>query len=97
MACAVTEDARVDVAKFSSALSTLWLYLATSVRAQDHPHPIIGHALPPTRWRRTASRKCEEPFRGDVNPVSSGSTLRGQFSGYSLVRLSQTAIVAVLH
>ena len=32
-----------------------------------------------------------------MNPVSSGSTLRGQFSGYSLVRLSQTAIVAVLH
>ena len=77
--------------------STLWLYLATSVRAQDHPHPIAGRALPPTRWRRIASRKCEEPFRGDVNPVSSGSTLRGWFSGYSLVRLSQTAIVAVLH
>ena len=32
-----------------------------------------------------------------MNPVSSGSTLRGLFSGYSLVRLSQTAVVAVLH
>ena len=56
-----------------------------------------GRALPPSRWRRIASRKCEEPFRGDVNLVSSGSTLRGRFSGYSLVRLSQTAVVAVLH
>ena len=56
-----------------------------------------GRALPPSRWRRIASRKCEEPFRGDVNLVSSGSTLRGRFSGYSLVRLSQTTIVAVLH
>ena len=67
------------------------------VCAQDHPHPIAGRALPRTRWRRIASRKCEEPFRGDVNLVSSGSTLRGRFSGYSLVRLSQTAVVAVLH
>ena len=97
MACMVSEDTRVDVEKFSSAPSTLWLYLATSMRAQGHPHPIAGRALPPTRWRRIASRKCEEPFRGDVSPVSSGSTLRGRFSGYSLVRLSQTAIVAVLH
>ena len=56
-----------------------------------------GRALPPSRWRRIASRKCEEPFRGDVNLVSSGSTLRGRFSGYSLVWLSQTAVVAVLH
>ena len=32
-----------------------------------------------------------------MNLVSSGSTLRGRFSGYSLVRLSQTAVVAVLH
>ena len=64
---------------------------------QDHPHPIAGRALPPTRWRRIASRKCKEPFRGDVNPVSSGCTLRSWFSGYSLVPLSQTAIVAVLH
>ena len=32
-----------------------------------------------------------------MNLVSSGSTLRGQFSGYSLVQLSQTTIVAVLH
>ena len=32
-----------------------------------------------------------------MNLVSSGSTLRGRFSGYSLVRLSQTTIVAVLH
>ena len=32
-----------------------------------------------------------------MNLVSSGSTLRGWFSGYSLVRLSQTAVVAVLH
>ena len=56
-----------------------------------------GRALPPSRWRRIASRKCEEPFQGDVNLVSSGSTLRGRFSGYSLVRLSQTTIVAVLH
>ena len=87
----------MDVAKFSSALSTLWLYSITNVRAQDHPHPIAGRALPPSRWRRIASRKCEEPFRGDMNLVSSGSTLRGRFSGYSLVRLSQTAVVAVLH
>ena len=97
MACAVSEDTRVDVAKFSSAPSTLWLYLATSVRAQDHPHPIAGRALPPTRWRRITSRKCEEPFQGDVNPVSSGSTLCGRSSDYSLVRLSQMAIVAILH
>ena len=97
MACTVSEVTRLDVAKFSSTPSTFWLYLATSVRAQDHPHPIAGRALPRTRWRRIASRKCEEPFRGDVNPVSSGSTSRGRFSGYSLVRLSQTAIVAVLH
>ena len=87
----------MDVAKLSSALSTLWLYSATSVHVQDHPHPIAGRALPRTRWRRIASRKCEEPFRADVNLVSSGSTLRGRFSGYSLVRLSQTAVVAVLH
>ena len=85
------------MAKFSSAPSTFWLYLATTMLAQDHPHPIVGRALPRTRWRRIASRKCEEPFRGDVNPVSSGSTLRGRFSGYSLVRLSQTTIVAVLN
>ena len=32
-----------------------------------------------------------------MNPVSSGSTSRSRFSGYSLVRLSQTAVVAVLH
>ena len=32
-----------------------------------------------------------------MNPVSSGSTSRGWFSGYSLVRLSQTTTVAVLH
>ena len=32
-----------------------------------------------------------------MNIVSSGSTLRSRFSGYSLVRLSQTTIVAVLH
>ena len=57
--------------------SNLWLYLAANVRAQDHPHPIAGRALPLTRWRRIASRKCEEPFRGDVNPVSSGSILHG--------------------
>ena len=65
--------------------------------AQDHPHPIAGCALPWTRWRRIASGKCEEPFQGDVNLVSSGSMLRGWFSGYSLVRLSQTDVVAVLH
>ena len=40
MACTVSEGTRVDVAKFSSALSTLWLYSATSVRVQDHPHLI---------------------------------------------------------
>ena len=97
MACTVSEDTRVDVAKFSSAPSTLWLYLATSMRAQDHPHPIAGRALPPLRWRRIASRKCEEPFRGEVNIISSGSTLRGRFSGYSLVRLRQMAVVALLH
>ena len=97
MACTVSEDTRVDVAKFLSGRSTFWLYLATSMRPQDHPHPIAGRALPPTRWLRVASRKCEEPFQGDVNPISSGSTLRGWFSGYSLVRLSQTTIVAVLH
>ena len=97
MACTVSEGTRVDVAKFSSAPSTFWLYLATSVRAQDHPHPLAGRALPRTRWRRIALRKCEEPFQGDVNLVSSGSTLRGLFLGYSLVRLSQTAVVAVLH
>ena len=97
MVCTVSEDTRVDVAKFSPALSTLWLYSATSVRAQDHPHPIGGCALPPSRWRRIASRKCEEPFQGDVNLISSGSMLRGQFFGYSLVRLSQATIVAVLH
>ena len=97
MACTVLEGTRVDVAKFSSALSTLWLYLATSVRARDHPHPIAGRTLPRTRWRRRASTKCDEPFQCDVNPVSSGSTLRGRFLGYSLVRLSQTAVVAVLH
>ena len=97
MACTVLGCARVDVAKFSSALSTLWLYSATNACVQDHPHPIAGRALPPSRWRRLASRKCEEPFRGDVNLVSSGSTLRGQFSGYSLVQLSQTAVVTVLH
>ena len=97
MACTVSEDTKVDVAKFSSAPSTFWLYLATSVRTQDHPHPIAGRALPRTRWRRIASRKCDEPLRGDVNPVSSGSTLRGWFSDYSLVRLGQTAVVAVLH
>ena len=97
MACTVSGGTRVDVAKFSSALSTLWLYSATRVRAQDHPHPIAGRALPPSRWRRIASRKCDEPFRGDVNIVSSGSTLHGRFSGYSLVRLSQTTIVAILH
>ena len=32
-----------------------------------------------------------------MNLVSSGSTLRSWFSSYGLVRLSQTAIVAVLH
>ena len=32
-----------------------------------------------------------------MNSVSSGSTLHGRFFGYSLVRLSQTAVVAVLH
>ena len=32
-----------------------------------------------------------------MNLVSSGSTLCGQFSGYSLVRLSQMAVVAILH
>ena len=97
MACTVSEVTTVDVAKFSSAPSTFWLYLATSVRAQDHPHPVVGRALPPTQWYRMASRKCEEPFRGDVNLVSSGSTLCGRFSGYSLVRLGQMAIVTVLH
>ena len=97
MTCAISEDTRVDVAEFSSTPSTLWLYLATNVCTQDHPHPIADRALPPTQWRRVASRKREEPFRGDVNPVSSGSTLCGHFSGYNLVRLSQTAIVAVLH
>ena len=97
MVCAVSESTRVDVTMFSSAPSTLWLYVATSVRAQDHLHPLAGCAPPPTRWRRIASRKCEEPFRGDVNPLSSGPTSRDWFPGYVLVSLSQKAIVAVLH
>ena len=62
MICTVSEDTKVDVAKFLSAPNTFWLYLATSTRAQDHLHPIAGRALPPTRWRQIASRKCEEPF-----------------------------------
>ena len=54
----------------------------------------LFHRLDGVEWPRGSVRN---PFRGGVNPVSSGSTLRGRFSAYSLVRLSQTAIVAVLH
>ena len=96
MACAVSESTRVDVAKFSSAPNALWPYFVASVHAEDHPHPIAGRALPLTPWRRIALRKCEEPFLGDMNPVSSGSTLRSLFSGYSLVRLSETACDALI-
>ena len=85
MVCAVSESTRMDVGMFSSASNTLWLYIAASVRTQDHPHPLAGCAPPPTRWRQIASRKCEESFRGDVNPLSSGSTSRDRFLGYALV------------
>ena len=82
---------------FSSAHSALYLYIEASDATQDHPHPITGCGPPPTRWRRIASRKCEEPSRGDIGRVSRGSMSRGRFPGFSLVWLSQTAIVAVLH
>ena len=67
------------------------------MRMQDHRHPIAGHPPPPNRRRRIASRKCEGPSRGDVGLVSRGFTLRGRFPGFSIVRLSQMAIVVVLH
>ena len=40
---------------------------------------------PPTRWRRIASRRCEEPFQGDVNLLSSGSMSRDRFPCCRLV------------
>ena len=67
------------------------------VRTQDHPHPVAGCAPPPTRRCRIASKKCEEPSRGDAGLVCRRSSSRGQFPGYSLVRLSHTAIVAAVH
>ena len=85
MACAVSESTRANVAVFSSAPSALWLYIAASVGAQDRRHLLAGCAPPPTRWRRIASRKCEEQFPGDVNPLYSGSKSRDRFLGYSLV------------
>ena len=93
MVCAVSESTRMDVGMFSSAPSTLWLYIAASVRAQHHPPPLAGCAPPSTRWRRIASRKCEESFQGDVNPLSSGSTSRDRFPGYSFVSLSKRPLL----
>ena len=58
MACMVSEGTRVDVMKFSSALSTLWLYSATSVRAQDHPHLIC--------WPRSSTVSMASNSLGEV-------------------------------
>ena len=97
MTCAILDSTKVDVAKLSIAPNTLWLYLAASACAQDHLHPIAGRALPLTRWRRIASRKCEELLQGDVNLVFGSSTSCSRFSDYSLVWWSQTVIATILH
>ena len=50
----------MDMAMLSSAPCILWLYIAVSVYAQDHFHPVAGRTPPPTRRRRLAWGKCEK-------------------------------------
>lgn len=87
---------RTYMTMFLSARS-LDLYCETSEHAQDHFHPVIDQAPPSTRRCRLVLERCEGASWRDVSSVSRSSTLRGWFPSFSLVRLSQTATVAVLH
>ena len=63
MACTVSEGTRVDVAKFLSALSTLWLYSATSVRAGSSASNLLAvlfHGLDGVEQPRGSVRNLSE-------------------------------------
>ena len=48
MVCAVSKITKINVGMLSTAPNIIWLYIAASVRVQDHPHPLAGCAPPPT-------------------------------------------------